>query len=122
MMTTKNAREAYEAILHEAALAEAESRDSTPAEKRIAQRVATRVRNDLAKMRRDQLPAPDPILNAKPIRPSLYKRCRDELLAIIDRIVSRMGGAVQYAHCDLSGLSDDDLRQLITLLDPNATE
>ncbi len=122
MMTTKNARDAYEAILHEAALADAESRESTPAEKRIADRVSARVRGDLAKMRRDQLPAPDPIMKAAPIRPSLFKLGRDALLALIDEIVSRMGGTVQYAHRDLSGLSDDDLRQLATLLDPNATE
>jgi len=123
MMTTKNARDAYEAILHEAALAEAESRDSTPAEQKIAARVRARVRADLAKMRRDQLPEPDPILKLKPVPSSLLAKGHDALLAIIETIKSRMpAGTLQYAYRDLSGLSDHDLCQLILMMDPNFTE
>ena len=122
MTTTKNARDTYEAILHEAALAEADSRKSTPAEKQIAERVAARMRTDLAKMRRDQLPEPDPILKLKPVPPSLLAKGHDALLAIIEAITSRRGGAMQYAYRDLSGLSDHDLCQLIMMMDPNFTE
>jgi hypothetical protein len=118
----KNPADAYEAVLHEAALADAESRASTPAEQRIAARVKARMHEDLAKMRRDLLPAADPRTSARPIPRSLLAMARDALLATLDRILDRLGGTVQYAHRDRTGLTDDDLRQLIHLLDPNITE
>ena len=119
---TKNHLDAYEAVLHEAALVEAESRESTPAEQRIAARVKARVHDDLAKMRRDLLPEADPPMSARPIPPSLLTMAREALLGLLDRILDRLGGTVQYAHRDRTGLTDDDLRQLIHLLDPNITE
>jgi hypothetical protein len=122
-MTTKNAIETYEAILHEAALADAESRESTPREQRIAARVKARVTHDLAKLRRDLLPTPEPITRARPIRKWLYALGYDALIARIEATVAQLGGAVQYAHRDLSVLTEDDLRQLLDLLLPaDATE
>jgi hypothetical protein len=119
---TKNHLDAYEAVLHEAALVDAESRRSTPAEKGIAAGVKARVHDDLAKMRRDLLPEADPPMCARPIPRSLLAMARDALLATLDTILERLGGTVQYAHRDRTGLTDDDLRQLIHLLDPSITE
>ena len=39
------------------------------------------------------------------------------LIAKISAITQSMGGALQYAHRDLSGLSDDDLRRLLDLIE-----
>jgi hypothetical protein len=33
-------------------------------------------------------------------------------------LIARLGSSVQYAHRNLEGLSDDDLRRLLDTLDP----
>lgn len=106
-----------DAIYHELALFEAEHGTSTPQQRRIAQRVKARVEARLAEIRRNLLPAADPPMRLKPIRASLLALGRDALLAKLEELTRTRGAAVQYAHCNLQGLSDDDLRRLIELLD-----
>lgn len=118
MTKIKNRKaDGIDAALREAALVEAEQRTSTPHERQIAKRMKGNVQTRLAELRRQLLPAADPVEKAKPIRPSLYKLGRDALVARLEALTRAMGGAVQYAHRDLAGLSDDDLRRMIDLLD-----
>jgi hypothetical protein len=44
---------------------------------------------------------------------------RDALIAGITGFTQARGGAVQFAHRNLTRLSDDDLRRLYALLDPS---
>jgi hypothetical protein len=115
-MKNTNYLDIYDAVLHDAALAKAENTPSTPAQKRIAMRVKARVQDDLADLRRAHLPKADPPRHTKPISSWLFGLDRGGLFATIDELTSRVGGDVQYAHRDLSGLSDDDLRRLIELI------
>jgi hypothetical protein len=114
---TKHAHDldTLDAIYDELAMFEAEHGTSTPQQKQIAQRVKTRVEARLAELRRNLLPAADPPMRLRPIRPSLLALGRDALLAMLEEL--RRTRAVQYAHCNLQGLSDDDLRRLIELLE-----
>ena len=64
-------------------------------------------------------PRPHRSSQAQPIRPSLLALGRDALLAKLDELIGRLGSSVQYAHRNLEGLSDDDLRRLLDTLDPD---
>jgi hypothetical protein len=117
-MTKNRNVDALDAVYHEAALLEAKHGMSSPRQKRIAQRVKAQVEARLAEMRRTLLPQAAPPIKLAPIRPSLLALGRASLIARLDAIKRSGGAAVQYAHCDLHGLSDDDLRRMIELLEP----
>lgn len=117
MKNDKKVLEAFEAVLHETALGDAEERKLTSREHQIASRTKRAVQIRLAAMRRELLPEADPIQKAKPLPRSLLGLGRDALIAKLEVLTTAMGGAVQYAHRDLAGLTDDDLRQLLALLD-----
>jgi hypothetical protein len=70
----------------------------------------------LAELRRQLVPDVKPV-KARPIRPALLAMTRDALLARIDEIASRMGGAMQLAHRHLVDLTDDDLRRVLETLE-----
>lgn len=114
--------EILDAIYNDAALAEAESGAATVDDKKWAQGVRSNVQARLAEMRRSLTPAAAPARKAKPIRPSLLALGRDALVERLTQLTQRMGGAVQFAHRHLGGLSDDDLRRLIDTLEPNPSE
>src|SRR3954464_2483905 len=99
-----------DAVYHEAALLEAAEETSSPRQKAIAQRVKARVEMQLAEMRRNLLPKVPPPRKLQPIQASLLAMTRDALLAKLAAIKWAGGATVQYAHCDLRGLSDDDVR------------
>jgi hypothetical protein len=123
-MTTKqklNSVEMLEAISYQAALAEAEHGKSKPEDERWSRELGERLKARLAEMRRNLLPAAT-VETAKPICPSLMELARDVLIAKITAFTQSMGGAVQYAHRDLNGLSDDDLRRLLDLLESSLQE
>ena len=107
--------DALEAALHEAALHEAETRASSPGELRIAAKVSARVRDTIAALRRQRV-AYMPTKKA-PTRPALDVFDRVSLLAQLDAITARLGGAVAFSHRDLSGLEEHDLRELIAVLE-----
>ena len=120
-MTTKTSDKSIEildAIYHDAALTEAEQGSSSPDDKRWARDVREKVQARLAEMRRSFTPASVPVEKARPIRAALFALDRNALLAKLTELLTRMGGAVQVAHRNLTSLSDDDLRRLIDTLDP----
>jgi hypothetical protein len=114
--------EILDAIYNDAALADAEAGTATPEDKKWAREVRSSVQARLAEMRRNLTPAAAPAKKAQPIRPSLLALGRDALVERLTQLTQRMGGAVQFAHRHLAGLSDDDLRRLIDTLDPAAAD
>ena len=117
-MTKDKNVEILDAIYQEAALEAAAEGKSTPEDREFARGVSKRVQARLAELRRNLVPAVAPVAKAAPIRPSLLALGRDALLAKLDELTRRLGSSVQYAHRNLEGLSDDDLRRLIDTLDP----
>ena len=109
-------------ISHQAALAEAEHGKSTADDRRWSRELGVSIEARLAELRRNLTPAEAPTERAKPIRPSLLAMARDALIDAISRITQARGRAVQYAHRDLRGLSDDDLRRLLDTLEPTSTD
>jgi hypothetical protein len=118
-MTDEKDVEILDAIYQEAALDESEHGKSAPADRPWAKEVGKRVQARLAELRRNLVPATAPVVQARPIRPSLLALGRDALLAKLDELIGRLGSSVQYAHRNLEGLSDDDLRRLLDTLDPD---
>lgn len=122
-MSTKDKNlEILDAIYHDAALVEAEHGKSTADDQQWARGVRSSVQARLAEMRRNLTPAASAPKKATPIRPSLLALGRDALLERLTQLTTRMGGAVQYAHRHLGGLTDDDLRRLIDTLDPTSPD
>ena len=114
--------EILDAIYQEAALEAAEHGKNTADDRPWAREVGKRVQARLAELRRNLVPAAAPVARAKPIRPSLLALGRDALVAKLDELIARLGSSVQYAHRNLEGLSDDDLRRLIDTLDPDVPD
>jgi hypothetical protein len=116
-MNMRNSEDILDELSYQAALAEADHGTSTPADDRWSRELGDKLQARLAELRRNLLPAAAPIQRVKPIRAKWLALKRDELIAAIAEITQRMSGAVQYAHRDLQGLSEADLRQLLDLLD-----
>ena len=110
-----NSVEALEGVSYQLALAEAKDGKSTPEDERWSRELGEQLKARLAEMRRNLLPAAT-VEKAKPISADLLPLARDVLISKIAAITQAMGGALQYAHRDLSGLSDDDLRRLLDLI------
>jgi hypothetical protein len=122
MKTKRTSDEILDEISYQAALAEAEHGKSTPDDDRWSRELDARLQARLAELRRNLLPASAPIQKAKPIRAKWLGLARDQMIAKLTEITQAMSGAVQYAHRDLQGLSDNDLRQLLDLLDTSPRE
>jgi hypothetical protein len=105
-------------LSHHAALHEARRGESTAADRAWSREVGDLLEARLAELRRRLTPEDAPPEQAPPIPRRLFELGRDALLARITAITSAMGGTVQYAHRNLKGLSDDDLRRLLATLDP----
>lgn len=121
-MNTDEKRDAHdilEEISHQAALAAVEQRTSTAAELKWSRDLGGSVEARLAELRRNLTPADVPVQKTKPIRPSTLAMTRDAVLEAISRLARTFGGTMQYAHRNLKGLSDDDLRRLYDTLDPS---
>jgi hypothetical protein len=107
--------EILDAIYQEAALDAMDGKASVD-DRRWADGVSKRVQSRLAELRRNLVPAAAPLVRAKPVRASLIAMGRDALLAKLEALT---GPSVRYAHRNLDGLSDDDLRRLVDTLDPD---
>jgi len=103
-------------ILEHVAEEEAENGSSTEADEQWAQALHQKMTARIAVMRRQLTPLRAPITAPSPIRSKLYALHRGDLLAQIAALVA--SGRVQYAHQDLTRLSDADLRRLLTELSP----
>jgi len=114
---TRNAEDILDDVSYQAALAEAEHGKTTPEDERWSRDLGDRLQARIAELRRNLLPAAAPIQKAKPIRKKWLGLDRAAMIAKLTEITQAMSGAVQYAHRDLQGLSDNDLRQLLDLLD-----
>src|SRR4051794_24922897 len=110
-----NGVEVLDAISYQLALSEAQHGKSTSDDERWSRQLGEELKARLAEMRRNLLPAAT-VETAKPIPAALRELARDVLIAKITAFTQAMGGALQYAHRDLSGLSDDDLRRLLHLI------
>ena len=119
-MTKLNHEQILEELSYQAALAEADHGTSTRADDRWSRELGDKLQARLAQLRRNLLPASAPIQRAKPIRAKWLELARDQLLAALAALSTSDG--VQYAHRDLQGLSDNDLRQLLDLLDTSPRE
>ncbi len=117
-MTTKpDSDDVLDELSYQAALAEADHGTSSAADARWSRELDAKLQARLAELRRNLLPAAPPLQKAKPIRAKWLALQRDAMIAKLTEITQAMSGAVQYAHRDLQGLSDNDLRQLLDLLD-----
>ena len=97
-----NAADVLDEILHQAAVAEAEDVNPTAAERRWSKELGIKLDARVAELRRNLTPADAPTERAKPLRPSTLAMTRDVLLAAIEKLRSGMGGAVKYAHTEIS--------------------
>lgn len=93
---------------------------STEADERWAHALHQTMMARIAVMRRQLTPFGAPIKAPSPIWPDLRSLHRGELLAQIAELVE--SGAVQYAHQDLTELSDEDLRWLLAELSPTTVD
>lgn len=116
-----NSLDVLDEVSHQAALAEAEQGKSSADDRKWSRAVGATVEARLAELRRNLTPTEAPTERAKPIRPSLLAMGRDALIAAINLITQAGGDSVQYAHRDLRGLTDDDLRRLLDTLEPDST-
>ena len=90
--------------------------DSEPTEddRRWVREQHARMQAQIAEMRRRHTPAHPIIHQSVPISSELHALTREQVLVRLEQL-SRVDG-VQYAHSDLVGLSDEDLRQLLAVL------
>lgn len=117
MKTNRTDDDILEEIAYQAALAEEEEGRSTADDERWSRALGQTLEARLAQLRRNLLPATAPIKKAKPVRKKWLALQRDQLLAAIAELSAAKTVAVQFAYRDLNGLSDDDLRRLLDLLD-----
>jgi hypothetical protein len=103
-----------DAVMDHVALEHAESAEVfTPEEDRWAHGVRQRVDRELAALRR-QLTPDQPPHKRLPIPEELLALDRQALLARLETL--RQGSGIRYAHQDLTGLTCDDLRQMIAAI------
>src|SRR5690348_3033758 len=110
--TKPTANEVLDTLTHHVAQEEAENGKASAEDRRWSKDLGAQVEARLAEVRRQLTPEDVPTEKSKPIRQSTLAMARDALLEGIARITAAMGGTVQYAHRNLKGLSDDDLRRL----------
>ena len=106
-----------EEIAYQVALSDEENERSTSEDARWSRALGQQLEARLAQLRRNLLPAAVPVKKALPIRAKWLGLARDQLLALVAEIRAAKPDAVQFAYRDLNGLSDDDLRRLLDLLD-----
>jgi hypothetical protein len=123
-MSTKNRplgpADILDEVLHHAAEGAVARRKNNARDNAWSRELGARLDTRLAELRRGLTPADPPTEVAQPIRASTLLMTRDAVIEAITRITQSMGGAVQFAHRNLTRLSDDDLRRLYDLLDPTA--
>ena len=99
--TTKHNLRIYEAIAHEDAMAAADRRELTPAERASSKRIYDTMRAQIARVERAD--------RRSRVRPSIVAMARDAILVRLGALFESHPGAV-FAHRDLTTMSDHDLR------------
>lgn len=110
--------EILDEISHHAAQAAVARRTITARDEQWSRDLGVELDARIAELRRNLTPADEPAEAPRPIRPSTAAMVRDVVIEAITRLTQSMGGAVQFAHRNLTRLSDDDLRRLYDLIDP----
>lgn len=82
-------------------------------DRRWSQRVDAQVKSRIAALRRQLTPTVVPIQHGVTIPPAIRAMDRQALVAQLERL--RQGGQLRYAHHDLTGLSDNDLRTMLAI-------
>ena len=100
-------------------VADSTNTEPTEADRRWARAEHAKMQVRIAEMRRRHTPLHAVIESAPPVSPELRALSRAELLARLEAVSHRR--AVQYAHCKLIGLTDDDLRQMLAVLETHPT-
>lgn len=104
-----------DAIMDHVALEHAESAEIfTPEEDRWARGLRVRVDRELAALRRQLTPAQPRHKRLPPIPDELLALDREQLVGRLTSL--RQASSIRYAHQDLTGLTCDDLRQLIVAI------
>jgi hypothetical protein len=79
-----------------------------------SQSVDAKMKSRLAELRRQLTPSDVTIKRGVTIPSEILALCRNDLIARIE--ILRQAPNVQYAHQDLTGLSDNDLRTMLVVL------
>jgi hypothetical protein len=104
-----------DAIMDHVALEHAESAEVfTPSEDRWARQLRQEVDRSLAALRRQLTPAQPKYKRLPPVPDELLALEREALIARLTSL--RQASNVRYAHQDLTGLTCDDLRQMIVAI------
>jgi hypothetical protein len=80
---------------------------------RWSQHVDAQVKSRIAALRRQFTPTVVPIQHGVTIPPAIQAMDRRALVAQLEAL--RQGGHLRYAHHDLTGLSDTDLRTMLAI-------
>jgi hypothetical protein len=117
------ALQALDTISHHVAQAAVERRGKPSAADRAwSDELGAKVKARLAELRRNHTPKDVVAEAAKPIRSTTLAMTRDAVIEAITKLTQSMGGAVQFAHRNLTQLTDDDLRRTYDLLDPTTRD
>lgn len=104
-----------DAIMDHVALEHAESAEFfTPSEDRWARELRQQVDRSLAALRRQLTPTQPKYKRLPPVPDELLNLEREALIARLTSL--RQASNVRYAHQDLTGLTCDDLRQMIVAI------
>lgn len=103
----------WDDILDLVAEDDAETGDASEKDKQWSQRVDTMVKSRVAELRRRLTPADVPIKRGVMIPSEIQALDRHALVARLE--ILRQDENVRYAHRELTGLSDNNLRILLTI-------
>ena len=106
--------EIWDDLLHDAAEQAAEDSVATEDDIRWAREVHAMVMARLAALRRQRAPLHVPVRRGVTIPPEIQAMDRGALVTQLERL--RREANVRYAHQDLTGLTDHDLRTLLTVI------
>jgi hypothetical protein len=104
----------WDDILDVIAEDDAETGEASEDDVQWSQRVDAMVKSRLAGLRRQLTPTDVPVKRGVSIPSEIQAFDRKMLLAQLE--ILRQGASVRYAHQDLTGLSDNDLRTMLAIL------
>jgi hypothetical protein len=103
-----------DAVIDHVAEEEAENGVSTAQEVRWAHDLRRKMQSHIAALRRQLTPVQPIVRRSVPIGSEIRALDREGLLAQLEAL--RQVGDLRYAHQDLTGLSDADLRRMLAIL------
>jgi hypothetical protein len=107
-----------DAVMHDLLVAEVEEEPATAEGLAEASKIVAAMQERIAAERRSMVPAARPLAQMEPIRPSLLRMKRDELIAKVKELFGASPGlSIQVAYREATYQSDQDLRVLIMALE-----